>query len=130
MSFLASAVGFIVKLPGAVKVGLIALLITGSIQVRSEIRIHQLNKQIVQLQADVNTEKANELDLVTSINGQNAAIQEMQAKAQKLAEAAATRAVARLQLGKKESESLKSPTSTVKPGYTDMNAWLSKEFSR
>jgi len=118
----------LIALPAAFKVGALAFLILMGVQVRHAVVIHRFNKQVAQLQIDLDHEKAQETGILMSINQQNAKIVQMQQDAEKAQLDATNRVLSRLTLGAKVSKELKSPQSTVPPGYPDMNLWLNHEF--
>ncbi len=67
-------------------------------------------------------------DKVARIREQNDAITSMALKAQQLETTASIEAVRAFNRGRESAAALRQPTTTVKPGSAEMNAWLQQTF--
>ncbi len=80
--------------------------------------------EMSELRAQVGTLQAGAAEMKGTVDKQNQEIDAIEAKARQIATNATLAAVRQMQQGQAAAEALRAPTTTVKPGADDMNAWL------
>lgn len=136
LGLLGSSLGMYAVIAGAV--GVIGLYGAYRWQIRG--LNNQIEKQTValaiergataELRIGLSVSDASIAKLESTIRNQNASI-ELMAIRTKRAEAAATASALRaLRAGAEVAATLRAPTTRVKPGYVEMNSWLTERFAR
>lgn len=122
----------------AVLVGVIGISIFGIREFQHWRTVNGLEKQIATISKARDDERAAKLEtiaalsdvtanrdrLVDEVKRQNDAITSLQQTMQQKDSAARLAAVRAFNQGREAAEALRQPTTTVKPGVAEMNAWL------
>lgn len=134
----------ILGLPNWLKMSIGAILLLGVIQVRHELKVRGLKKQITELTQSLDKEKAataelkiavaditaNRDKLVETVKSQNSRIEGIQVEAKRSEAAAVARALRTITAGEAISRELRSPETVVVPGNDGMNKWLEVTFEK
>jgi septal ring factor EnvC (AmiA/AmiB activator) len=133
---------WLMALPGWIKALAGAAVVIGMLQLQHWWTVRDLRKDIAKLEQalkDAQTEaaqfrvaladvQANRDRLESTIKTQNATIDAMSLRARQIEAAANLRVARALAVGKEEAAKLRLPTTTVKPGHQQMNAWIAERF--
>ena len=133
---------WLLLLPAWIKVAIGSLAVIGVLQVRHWMEVRSLKGQITELTQGLDREKAvtvelrvavsevqrNRDQLTAEIRRQNDAITRLTLTATAAESKAALAAARALESGRKLSEALRAPTSTVPPGHDAMNTYLRERF--
>lgn len=134
----------VIGLPNWLKVAMAGAVVIGVLQVRHVIQVRALERQVSTLTADLKIEQtanaqlrvgladvsANRDMLASRLREQSRAIELLQVRAKEAESASALLATRALAAGRKASEALRAPTSTITPGHEGMNRWLQAQFAR
>ena len=137
-------IGFMLGLPATVKIALVGLALVCALQARHWWQMRGLEREIATLTQALYQERtanadlrvglsdvqANRDTLASRLREQGRAIDLLQARAKQAESAAALAAARALEAGRRASEALRAPTTTVSPGHDAMNTWLQERFTR